>query len=415
MRNSSPSYTDDDGPAAKVDPVPQDSVPQNSVPQNSVPVPQDSVPQNPTSQGQEPQGQEPSDPGPAVPRELPNGDNTQAAITLIDGATRTTQVGAPLVVQAQVTLPPTATFVTIRPVGNPYIESGAPPALLGEQTYQVPLVIFRPGTYHAEGLELLWINDEGVQVRTRSEAFSVQVTSVIANESAPELAPPGDWIALRSQNLLVIGLLAGIAVTAIVALAVATLRRRPRVALPPPPPAPARPAWETALEALDQLEADALLDQGAHLEFHTRLSEIVRNWVEGRYGIPAMEMTTREVSRTLNTKRLSVGHVADAIEQILSDTDFVKFANFIPPVDGSRFLFDQSRALVLSVQADDIQGESNVPDPIDGPIEQVADAVTAAPQPQAPGAVGQLRASQGPLPENVIQLRPRDRNTEDSP
>lgn len=345
-----------------------------------------------------------------APTEAPPADDAPAnasarALVVVDAAPPTLQVGAPQAMRVRVTLPSTGQFVTLRPSGNRFVEPAGDVTQAEDGSYLLPLVVFRSGTYALDGVELLWINDVGAEERALSEPVTLVVESVIANENDPSLAPPGDWIALRSWNTWLIAGLVGAALALLALLGVQWARRRRQSELPAEDLTPPRPAWEVAIEALDALEEDQLLEQEQHLDFHYRLSEIVRTWIEGRYGVNAMEMTTREISSQLAIQRLSMGHSVDAMEQILDDTDFVKFARFTPPVDGSRKLLAQARELVLEVQRQDLAGPASIPEPLESvPEPPPVDAVSASPQPQTPGAPPVHRASQEPLPENVITL-----------
>lgn len=120
-------------------------------------------------------------------------------------------------------------------------------------------------------------------------------------------------------------------------------RARPPVpAVPPPPP---RPAHEVAYEALAALEASGLIELGEVKTFHIRGSDIVRVYIEGRFGVDAMEMTTDEVLHGLERTGLGLG-VLTEFKQLLERCDLVKFAKFRPDVATSRDLVGVARHLV---------------------------------------------------------------------
>lgn len=108
------------------------------------------------------------------------------------------------------------------------------------------------------------------------------------------------------------------------------LRRRraePEDVLPPPePPAPpAPPAHETALRELEEL-------RGANLApdpYYVRLSQILRSYLAGRYGLLALESTTPEIQVGLQEARLPEGLIQRAV-QVLQNCDREKFAGFQP-------------------------------------------------------------------------------------
>ena len=119
-------------------------------------------------------------------------------------------------------------------------------------------------------------------------------------------------------------------------------RARPEAFVPAPPP---RPAHEVAREALDALEAAGLLERGEIKTYHIRLSDIVRVYVEGRFGVDAMEMTTGEVLGGLLRTDADRGAVAD-VRRVLDRCDLVKFAKLRPAIPECRELLPLARRVV---------------------------------------------------------------------
>ncbi len=115
---------------------------------------------------------------------------------------------------------------------------------------------------------------------------------------------------------------------------------------------------EEAYDALDRLEASSLLQQGEIKQYHIEVSEIIRTYVEGRFDVYALEMTTGEMVDGLRT----VGIDADAhyaFEAFLNRCDMAKFAKFRPTPDAcrqtvtaARELVDRTRPRVMDVPGD---------------------------------------------------------------
>ncbi len=95
----------------------------------------------------------------------------------------------------------------------------------------------------------------------------------------------------------------------------------------PPPPPP--PAHEVALNALQELYASDLLEKQEFKRFYSRLSDIMRQYVEGRYAVKAMEEITNEILSDL-ARVLDERDQLEALEEILTLADLVKFAKYIP-------------------------------------------------------------------------------------
>lgn len=105
------------------------------------------------------------------------------------------------------------------------------------------------------------------------------------------------------------------------------------------PQAPPRPPHEIALEALRLLDAEKLWQQGREKEYHARLSDILRTYVEHTLEIPAMEMTTNLIASSLPVKTLDPPLKGTLLE-ILERSDLVKFAKFRPIADENKKSMD---------------------------------------------------------------------------
>ena len=117
---------------------------------------------------------------------------------------------------------------------------------------------------------------------------------------------------------------------------------RPAVSVRVVPP---RPAHEIAYASLDALEASGLLELGEVKTYHIRVSDIMRVYAEGRFGVEAMEMTTGGVLDGLRRAGAVSGVVAD-LRQLLDRCDLVKFAKLRPAVPACRDLVPLGRRLV---------------------------------------------------------------------
>jgi hypothetical protein len=101
--------------------------------------------------------------------------------------------------------------------------------------------------------------------------------------------------------------------------------------------APAEPplAPEAAAErALAALAAEGLWERGEHAAYYLRLTEILRSYLEARYGEPATAMTSVEVARLVKAKQPDL-KAAAIVRELLQRADLVKFARIKPgPDDG---------------------------------------------------------------------------------
>lgn len=96
------------------------------------------------------------------------------------------------------------------------------------------------------------------------------------------------------------------------------------------------PPYELAMQELEALKNDHLCEQGQEKEFYTRLTDILRRYLQGRFGINAMEMTTTQI-RSILAQSEETRLTRRNMEQVLETADFVKFAKVRPlPDDNTR-------------------------------------------------------------------------------
>jgi hypothetical protein len=159
----------------------------------------------------------------------------------------------------------------------------------------------------------------------QTSAIFVEVASVLPTEGGaddirdikplqpPPEAVPWHWIALAAGALL------------LAALAWWWWRRRSRR-----PAAPPAPPHEVAFEALDRLRGTDFEDPEAVRRFHFAISEVVRVYIEGRWGLNATDLTSEEIIAHLSQLSGLAGEQAVSLRRFLLDTDQVKFADHEP-------------------------------------------------------------------------------------
>ena len=96
------------------------------------------------------------------------------------------------------------------------------------------------------------------------------------------------------------------------------------------------PAHAVAYQLLDALAADRNLEPK---QFYFRLSEITRQYIEGRFQIPAAEMTTEELLPRVDRLPLGAG-LAQPLKMFCRATDPIKFAG--AAADRSRMAHDMA-------------------------------------------------------------------------
>jgi hypothetical protein len=101
-------------------------------------------------------------------------------------------------------------------------------------------------------------------------------------------------------------------------------KRRPKPVAPEPPKAPLHVRTLLALEALQQKK---LWEQDRQKEYHSELTDILRGYIEERFGVRALEQTTDELLASLRLSSMPTAS-REQLAQVLRLADMVKFAKW---------------------------------------------------------------------------------------
>ena len=94
-------------------------------------------------------------------------------------------------------------------------------------------------------------------------------------------------------------------------------------------PKPKAPPHVIALDELEKLKKEKLWQQGLIKDYYSRLSEIIRQYIEDQYSIPAIESTTYDTMQLVRRKGLGLESVK-ILQDLLELSDLVKFAKAKP-------------------------------------------------------------------------------------
>jgi hypothetical protein len=123
----------------------------------------------------------------------------------------------------------------------------------------------------------------------------------------------------------------GLLVLTIILIYIRYLRKRklkPEIDEKPAPPL--IPAHLLALEQLDELVREKLWQQGKIKLYYSRLTDILRQYIELRFKVPAMEQTTEDIIRDFTRQGLIKESIRKELKALLELADLVKFAKWHP-------------------------------------------------------------------------------------
>ncbi|MCQ2347584.1 MAG: hypothetical protein MJZ65_00160 [Paludibacteraceae bacterium] len=183
-----------------------------------------------------------------------------------------------------------------------------------DSLYVIPALPFVSGgdTFFSKDLTLNFI-----------QPFEMDTTDAITDIKPIQNAPIWWWGIIR---WILLGLLlAGIGVG--IYYLVRYIRRRQGI-LPAEPQAPARPAEEVALEKLDRIKEEKIWQAGKVKEYHTELTDVVREYIGSRFDIHSTEKTSDETLREVRPVLNDQPELYKRLRQMLSLADLVKFAKW---------------------------------------------------------------------------------------
>ena len=102
---------------------------------------------------------------------------------------------------------------------------------------------------------------------------------------------------------------------------------------PSAPQEPLRPAEEVALEKLDAIKEQKIWQTGQVKEYHTQLTDVVREYISRRYNVSSTEQTSNETLQAMKPILSEQKEIYEHLRKMLSLADLVKFAKWTATPD----------------------------------------------------------------------------------
>ena len=117
------------------------------------------------------------------------------------------------------------------------------------------------------------------------------------------------------------------------------------------------PAHIVALRKLDKLRGDSLWAPEKQKVFYSGITDAMREYIASRYGISAMEMTTKEIFDSLKDRKIPDGLYADA-KDLFERADYVKFAKYTASQQENASAVPSAVKFVTSTYQEELDEES---------------------------------------------------------
>ncbi|HVZ87254.1 MAG TPA: BatD family protein [Polyangia bacterium] len=233
-----------------------------------------------------------------------------------------------------------------------------------KHTYTLSAAAYEPGQKELPAIEVTYLGPRGDVRTVRTAPVPIKIDSLIANEPEPALKDAAPPVTVIEENLwpaYIAGGLVAAGLGALIALAIIRRLRARRGERAAPPP---RPAHEVALEKLDSLGMYGFLEDADNRPFYFAVSEVIREYLGGRYGFDSLELTTDELMAELE-RQAGRELVLGEVRGWLSACDLVKFAKISPSAAEARGALESALRIVTTTR------------PVAAPVASAADAAEA--------------------------------------
>lgn len=92
---------------------------------------------------------------------------------------------------------------------------------------------------------------------------------------------------------------------------------------------PKLPPHIVALQKLEQIQKEAIWKRGEIKAYYSAVADTIREYIEGRFAIPALEQTSHETLQALKYKAIAPS-TREKIQYLFELSDLVKFAKLLP-------------------------------------------------------------------------------------
>ena len=188
-------------------------------------------------------------------------------------------------------------------------------------------------------------DEEGKLYKTPE--LTIEIVNMLTEEDQ-EMAPAKGQVDLKTitpTTLIIIGVVVVILLAIIIFLIVRHLRKRKGQA-PGKPAPPPKPAYDEAMERLEQLTHSSMLKEGRYKDFYVEINQIIRHYYARLYHIHAEEMTSFELEDWMHGRTELPDGALDANRNFQDLCDRVKFAKHEPMESENKQTLNQAYEIV---------------------------------------------------------------------
>lgn len=186
-------------------------------------------------------------------------------------------------------------------------------------------LIYIPQFPFLEGKDTVLSNSLSLKV---IQPFKIDTASNAITDIKPVFKPKFNWWQFIKNSML-------IALVLVLAVLLYFLIRKfigKKTVFVTEKPKPNVPAYVEALEKLDKIKNEKAWQYGRIKEYHTELTDVVRNYIERAFNVNSMEITSGEILQNMLFLKADKPAAYDGLKHILQTADLVKFAKWTPSI-----------------------------------------------------------------------------------
>jgi hypothetical protein len=117
------------------------------------------------------------------------------------------------------------------------------------------------------------------------------------------------------------------------------------------------PAHVIAFRELERLKDEKFWQAGEIKKYYTRLTEILRKYLENRFSVFSLEMTTSETLEALIKTGFRKDESYAMLKSVLNGADLVKFAKYKPEASENEIHFENAWKFVSSTKKEEVSSQ----------------------------------------------------------
>lgn len=191
--------------------------------------------------------------------------------------------------------------------------------------------------------------NSGTPQTLQTDSFPILVQPVAVDTTKP-FKGIKDIVGVESSWKDYIGyIIGGILLALLIAVVIVYLRKRKQPAPAPIPEGPKEAPNEKAIRLLDELEQQKLWENNNPKEYHTQLVDILRIYMEERFGVNVMELTSDEILHKVALHKEMTSHRM-LLSNIFYIADLAKFAKAQPTPQEHMAAMDYAKQFIIATK-----------------------------------------------------------------